>query len=85
MKDDKSLTRRTFIKTAVIGTVVATSSAGLSKVITSAAPKAMQPRMHTNDDIQQEKVMLGKEYVLMTKEEKKEMLQMLIRGYKEQA
>jgi len=41
--------------------------------------------MHTNDDIQQEKVMLGKEYVLMTKEEKKEMLQMLIRGYKEQA
>src|SRR3972149_1346241 len=83
MKDDKSLTRRTFIKTAVIGAVVATSSAGLSKVITSAAPKAMQPRMHTNDDIQQEKVMLGKEYVLMPKEEKKEMLQMLIRGYKE--
>jgi len=85
MKDDKSLTRRTFMKTAVIGAVVATSSAGLSKVITAAAPKAMQPRMHTNDDIQQEKIILGKEYVLMTEEEKKQMLQMLIRDYKEQA
>lgn len=85
MKDDKSLTRRTFIKTAVIGTAVATSSAGLSKIITSAAPEGMRPRMHTNDDIQQEKVMLGKEYVLMTEEEKKQMLQMLIKDYKEQA
>jgi len=45
----------------------------------------MQPRMHTNDDIQQEKIILGKEYVLMTEEEKKQMLQMLIRDYKEQA
>jgi len=85
MKDDKSLTRRTFIKTAVIGAVVATSSAGFSKIITSAVPEGMQPRMHRNDDIQQEKVMMGKEYILMTKEEKEEMLQMLIRGYKEQA
>ena len=85
MKDDKSLTRRTFIKTAVIGTAVATSSAGLSKIITSAAPEGMRPGMHTNDDIQQEKVMLGKEYVLMTEEEKKQMLQMLIKDYKEQA
>lgn len=82
---DTSHSRRAFIKTAVIGAVVATSSAGFSKIITSAAPKGMQLRMHTNDDIQQEKIMLRKEYVLMTEEEKNQMLQMLIRDYKEQA
>ncbi len=86
IKDDKKtekgksdVSKRRFIKAAALGVVAA--SAGFSKFLVSKSSDTARKRANINymkDDLQQEKVMSQKQLVLMTDEEKKEMLNELL-------
>ena len=88
IKDDKNakegkvdVSRRIFIKsTAALGVVAA--SAGVSKVLVSEPSDTIIRKRaninYANDDLQQERVMSQKQLVLMTDEEKKQMLKEIL-------
>ena len=91
IKDDKNakegkvdVSRRIFIKAAAAIGVVA-ASAGVSKILVSeSSDTIIRKRANTNyanDDLQQERVMSQKQLVLMTDEEKKQMLNELLHDY----
>jgi len=84
-KDSKvDISKRTFIKktAAVVGVVAA---AGLTKTWISASSDTINRKRaninYTKDDLQQEKVMSQKQCVLMTDEEKKQMLNEMLNNY----
>ncbi len=91
IKDDKNakkgkvdVSRRIFIKgTAALGVVAA--SAGVSKVLVSESSDTIIRKRanlnYANDDFQQERVMSQKQLVLMTDEEKKQMLNEILHNY----
>lgn len=85
VKDIKNPSRRSFIKKAVAGVAAITSFAGIAKIIAGKAAKDAANRANLNDDLRQDKIMTQKKYVLMTKKEKEQMIEMLTDSYKEQA
>lgn len=85
VKDIKNPSRRSFIKKAVVGGVVVASGAGLAKTAASLASKSAANNVNLNDDLRQDNIMMQKRYVLMTKQEKEQMVKMLVNSYKEQA
>ncbi len=87
-ESSRNLSRRGFIKKAVIGGIAVTSVAGLTKMAVSLAEEDAQKKAHLaqiNDEIRQERIMKDKKYVTMTKEEKKNMVQMFVDNYKYEA
>jgi len=85
IKNDTDFSRRAFIKkTLLIGVAVA-STAAVAKKVASVTPRQDLRGAYLNDEIQQDKVMKGKEYVVMSKEEKEQMLQMFANDYNKQA
>lgn len=90
IKDDKTaeeanvdVSKRTFIKAAALG-VVAAGAAFSTILISKASDTALSKRVKTaymNDDLQQDKVMSQKQLVLMTDEEKKQMLNEILHDY----
>ena len=88
IKDDKNakegrvdISRRIFIKAAAaLG--VAAASAGVSmKLVSASSDTIIRKRAnlnYANDDLQQERVMSQKQLVLMTDEEKKQMLKEIL-------
>ena len=81
----KNPLRRTFIKKAVVGGIAVVSTASLAKKVSSMASADSANKAYLNDDIQQDKIMMQKNYVLMTREEKEQMVKTLADSYKEQA
>ncbi|MDO8445177.1 MAG: hypothetical protein Q7T53_03575 [Deltaproteobacteria bacterium] len=81
IKNGTDFSRRAFIKkTLLIGVAVA-STAAVAKKVASVTPRQDLRGAYLNDEIQQDKVMKGKEYVVMSKEEKEQMLQMFVKEY----
>ena len=75
--------RRSFIKKSLLlGVAVATTAAVAKKVASVTAPRQDLRGAYLNDELQQDKVMKGKEYVLMTRDEKDQMIQMFEKEYK---
>ena len=91
IKDDKNakegrgeISRRIFIKAAAaLG--VAAAGAGVSmKLVSASSDTIIRKRAnlnYANDDLQQERVMSQKQLVLMTDEEKKQMLNEILHDY----
>ncbi|MBI5328586.1 MAG: hypothetical protein HZB80_09925 [Deltaproteobacteria bacterium] len=77
--------RRAFLKQAVVGGIAVSSTAWLAKTVVAAVSENNSERANLNDNLQQERIMMEKEYALMTKREKKQLVQMFINSYKEQA
>ncbi|MDO8282141.1 MAG: hypothetical protein Q7U10_05880 [Thermodesulfovibrionia bacterium] len=90
IKDDKAakegkvdVSKRTFIKAAALG-VVAAGAVFSTILISKSSDSALRKRVNTtymNDDLQQDKVMSQKQLVLMTDEEKKQMLNEILHDY----
>ncbi|MBI5893370.1 MAG: twin-arginine translocation signal domain-containing protein [Deltaproteobacteria bacterium] len=84
-KCGKTLSRRTFIKKAAVGGIAIASAAGIIKAAKTLAEAEAEKReyaAYVHDELQQDKIMKDKKYVLMTKEEKEEMLKMFADNYK---
>lgn len=80
---DADFSRRAFIKTALIGGVAVASGAVIAKKVSSLSPNK-NPNNILNDDLQQDTLMKGKEYVLMTSKEKEQMVRMFEDEYYKQ-
>lgn len=74
--------KRAFIKTALIGGIAVASGAMIAKKIASNnASNAGVAHAFVDDDLQQELVMKGKEFIVMTREEKDSMIDMFVGEY----
>jgi len=80
-KKGVDFSKRAFLKTALIGGIAVASGSMIAKKISSNMPKADLKSAYVDDEIQQDKAMKGKEYVLMSKEEKDQMVQMFASEY----
>ncbi|MBI4745886.1 MAG: hypothetical protein HY786_04940 [Deltaproteobacteria bacterium] len=74
--------KRAFIKTALIGGIAVASGAVIAKKIVSNIPNTGLANASVSDELQQDRVMKDKEFVVMSKEEKDRMVQMFVSGYK---
>ena len=83
--DGTDFSRRAFIKKTLLVGVAVASTTAVAKKVASVTPRQDLRGAYLNDDIQQDKVMKGKEYVVMSREEKEQMLQMFVNDYNKQA
>lgn len=81
IKEDNS--RRTFLKKAVAATGVVAAAGVTTKTLIFASSDSTdkESAKHANEDALQEKVMSQKQYVLMTDNEKKQMLDEILNNY----
>jgi len=75
--------RRRFIKGALVGGIAVATSGGLTRVVTGLTGTDAVNIPYPND-IQQERLLKAREYVVMTEEEKEELIQQFINNYKTQ-
>lgn len=86
--------RRRFIKGALVGGIAVSTSGGLTRVVTGLTGVdavnlytkgfGVGVNMPYPDDLHQERILKGREYVLMTEGEKEELVQQFINNYKTQ-
>lgn len=81
MREGMDFSKRAFIKTVLIGGVAVAAGAVISKKISSNIPKNNLASAYVDDELQQDKVMKDKEFVVMSKEEKDRMVQMFESEY----
>lgn len=84
-KGIKNPSRRSFIKKVVVGGIAVASVAGAAKKIAKWAADDAANKANLNDDLRQNKIIMQKKYVLMTKKEKERMIKMFADSYKDQA
>lgn len=85
-KSKKQATRRGFLKKALIAGVAVTATAGIAKkTAKTLLPEGDHQKEYLNDVLPGDKVLAQREYVLMTKSEKEELVKTLESGYKKQA
>ncbi|MFK5893202.1 MAG: hypothetical protein QM504_08285 [Pseudomonadota bacterium] len=77
--------RRGFFKKAAVGLTSVTATAGLSKVVVDSLEKTDLQEHYTKDSIAGEQELMNREYVLMSNEEKTDMMQTFIKNYTEQS
>ncbi|MBI5048768.1 MAG: hypothetical protein HZB54_07470 [Deltaproteobacteria bacterium] len=77
--------RRAFIKQAVVGGIAVSSVAWLAKAVVATISENTPDMANLKDNLKQERIMLNKEYAVMSKQEKEELVQIFINSYKEQA
>ncbi|MCU7814033.1 MAG: hypothetical protein KZQ89_03245 [Candidatus Thiodiazotropha sp. (ex Lucinoma kastoroae)] len=78
-------TRRGFFKRAAVGAVSITGTAGLAKVVVDSS---LQPDLQDNyikDHLSGEQELSEREYVLMSEQEKADMVQTFINSYSDQS
>lgn len=80
-REGVDFSKRAFIKTAIIGGVAVAAGAVISKKITSNIPKTKLASAYVDDDLQQDRVMKDKEFVVMSKEEKEQMVKTIVGEY----
>lgn len=86
--------RRRFIKGALVGGIAVSTSGGLTRMVTGLTGVdalnlytkgfGVGVDMPYPDDLHQERIMKGKKYVMMTDEEKKEMIEFFTNNYNKQ-
>ena len=81
-REGVDFSKRAFIKTALIGGIAVASGAVIAKKIASNIPYTGLTNASVSDELQQDRVMKDKEFVVMSKEEKDRMVQMFESEYK---
>jgi len=82
---NNSGTRRVFFKKAVVGLGSVTATTGLSKVIVDSVAKTETQQHYAKTATAGEGELINREYILMSDQEKEEMLQTFVENYKEQS
>jgi len=77
--------RRSFFKKAVVGLGSVTATTGLSKVIVDSVAKTERQEHYAKTATAGEGELINREYVLMSDQEKEDMLQTFVENYKEQS
>jgi len=75
--------RRGFFKNAAVGAVSITGTAGLAKVVVDSVPQPDMQDEYIRDSLAGEQELGDREYVLMSDQEKSEMVQSFIDHYSE--
>lgn len=81
-KEGIDYSRRAFMKKALLTGIAVATTAAITKKVVEAVPKHDLRDAYLNDDLQQDKVMKDKKYVLMTTEEKEQLVQTLVSEYR---
>ena len=81
-KEGMDFSKRAFLKTALMGGIAVVSGAVIAKKIASNIPNADLKSAYVDDELQQDRVMRDKEFVLMSREEKEQMVKMFASEYK---
>lgn len=83
--DDVCTARRGFFKRAAIGAVSVTGTAGLAKVVVDSAPQPDMQEKYIKSGLAGEQELMEREYVLMSDQEKRDMVQGFVDDYSDQA
>ncbi|MES9859983.1 MAG: hypothetical protein ABW157_09470 [Candidatus Thiodiazotropha sp. LLP2] len=78
-------TRRRFFKRTAIGAVTVTSTAGIAKTIVDSIPKPNLKNSYIKDAVSGENELKQRKFVLMSVQEKEEMVQSFIDGTNNQS
>jgi len=77
--------RRGFFRKAALGAASVSGAAGLAKAVVDSTPKPNLKERYAKDAHAGEKELLEREYVLMSEQEKREMVQTFIDDYRDQS
>lgn len=77
--------RRGFFKKAAVGVVTVTGTAGLAKGVVDSFPQPGMKRRYQEDGRAGEQELMKREYVLMSDQEKAEMMQTFVDNYSDQS
>jgi hypothetical protein len=77
-------TRRGFFTKAAVGAVSITGTVGLAKVVVDSVPIPDLQVLYTKDGTAGEQELLQREYVLMSDQEKEDMVQVFVDNYHDQ-
>lgn len=80
-REGVDFSKRAFIKTALIGGIAVASGAVIAKKIASNIPNTGLTKASISDEVQQDRVMKDKEFVVMSREEKDQMVKMFVSEY----
>lgn len=83
-EDGVCAVRRGFFKNAAVGAVSITGTAGLAKVVVDSIPQPDMQDKYIQDSLAGEQELGDREYVLMSDQEKTEMVQSFIDHYSDQ-
>lgn len=84
-KEGVDFSRRAFVKKALLTGLTVVGTAAVTKKVVDAVPRQDVKAAYLSDEVQQDRVMKDKQYVLMTQEEKDHMVQMFVSDYSKQA
>lgn len=76
--------RRGFFKKAAVGAVALSGTAGMAKVVVDSVPRPDLKELYDKERMQGDKVLAEHEYVLMSDQEKEEMIDTLVDSYHKQ-
>ena len=77
--------RRGFFRKAALGAASVSGAAGLAKVVVDSVPHPDQKELYTKDARAGEQELTEREYVLMSDQEKSEMVQTFVDNYQDQS
>jgi hypothetical protein len=77
--------RREFVKKALVSSVALTSTGVLSKKVASLIPDNNSQTAYLSDILPGDRVMMNREFVLMTDDEKKKIIRKFIKDYNKQS
>ncbi|MEN8214454.1 MAG: hypothetical protein ABFR19_08840 [Pseudomonadota bacterium] len=84
-EDAARAARRGFFRKAALGAASVSGAAGLAKAVVDSAPQPNLKELYTKDAHAGEKELLEREYVLMSEQEKMDMVQTFVDDYKDQS
>ena len=84
-EDTVRAARRGFFRKAALGAASVSGAAGLAKVVVDSVPHPDQKELYTKDAHAGEQELAEREYVLMSDQEKREMVQTFIDNYPDQS
>ena len=80
-EDALRASRRGFFRKAALGATSVSGAAGLAKVVVDSVPHPDQKELYTKDAHAGEQELAEREYVLMSDQEKREMVQSFVDNY----
>ena len=84
-EDALHASRRGFFRKAAMGAASVSGVAGLAKVVVDSVPHPDQKELYTKDAHAGEQELAEREYVLMSDQEKREMVQTFVDNYPDQS
>ncbi|MEA3301902.1 MAG: hypothetical protein U9Q75_01395 [Pseudomonadota bacterium] len=84
-KETLRASRRGFFRKAALGAASVSGAAGMAKVVVDSVPHPDQKQLYANDARAGEQELAEREYVLMSDQEKREMVQRFIDSYPDQS